>query len=69
MTKNKEGDTFWLDGWNGKGKGGVYTRCNLNQCIKKMNEMNAHIVGIKLDMDNGWNLELIMEEEATCQKP
>lgn len=60
---NKSKDVFWLDGWEGKVKDGVYTRCNLSYCIKLLNNKGAKVVGIKLDFDEEWNLELMVEEK------
>lgn len=59
---NKSEEIFWLDGWNGDAQSGVYTRCNLNDCIKILNERGAKIVGIKLDLSEKWNLELLIEK-------
>lgn len=61
---NKTEQIFWLDNFKGKAKSGVYTRCNLNSCIKELNKRGANIVGIKLDLEENWNLELIMEEKC-----
>lgn len=64
MGENSTEQIFWLDKWEGDAQGGVYTRCNLNDCIKILNEKGAKIVGIKLDLESKWNLELIMEKQA-----
>ena len=62
---NKTGQIFWLDEWKGKGKGGCYTRSNLNACIKSLNDKGAKIVGIKINLDgeSNWTLETIIEEK------
>ena len=61
---NESGQIFWLDKWQGKAKSGAYTRCNLNDCIKIMNDAGAKVVGIKIDFDGGWNLEFIIEGDS-----
>jgi len=60
---NKTGEVFWLDQFEGKAKGGAYTRCNLNHCINILNKAKARIVGIRLDLEDKNNLELIIEKK------
>ncbi len=61
---NKDGEIFWLDGWVGRVRSGVFVRCNLNKVIKDFNEkFNVKVVGIKLDIESDGNLEFIIAEK------
>jgi len=54
---------FWLDGWEGKAKGGIFYRAfELNKFIKLCEKKEGKIVGIKFD-DESNNMELIYEEQ------
>ena len=60
---------FWLDGFEGKAKGGLYVRSEiaieLAEYEKKFGVKIAGL-GIEKDYDSekpSWNLELIVEEE------
>ena len=55
------GDTFWLDGWEGKCKTGYYFRSDIGKKIEGMEkETGRRVVGIKLDRE-GWNIEFVLE--------
>lgn len=63
MTNNVTSQIFWLENWEGEANPGVFTRCNLNTVIRVMNMKGVRIVGIKIDLDETWNLELIVEKD------
>jgi hypothetical protein len=64
MTNNESSQVFWLENWEGKAMTGVFTRCNLNTIIKDMNLKGSRVVGIKIDLDEKWNLELLLEDDS-----
>ena len=55
--KNK--NIFWIDGFNGKARGGYYIRNDLFKFLKKLRDSGEEPVGLKVD-DN-WNLEVIVK--------
>lgn len=52
--------TYWLDGWNGSAKGGVFVRNSLKEIIEKCAANGMKVVGIIYD--GSYNLELITEK-------
>jgi hypothetical protein len=66
--KNK---TFWLDGFEGKAKGGAYYRSRMALDVNDFEtKFDKRVVGIKLepDLESGkpsWNVEFILEEEES----
>lgn len=62
-----EGKIFWLDGYEGKAKGGYFYRNDLFRAFEKFEDNGLKIVGIKIG--DGWNIELICEDiEKTAQE-
>ena len=62
MGKELDTDIFWLDGFEGKAKGGIFFRSfDLNKFIQKVekSDNNGKVVGLKFE---GNNIELIVEE-------
>ena len=53
-------DMFWLEGFEGKAKGGFFLRNDLFKFFEKCKTNNLKPVGIKIDDD--WNLEIFIEE-------
>ena len=54
-----EKQIFWLDGWEGRAKGGYYIRNNLKEFFSKLKEKGMKPVGIAYD--GSYNLEIIVE--------
>ena len=60
MTEEKKEQIFWLDGWKGKAKGGVYWWAfDLIKFMNKVEKKLGKVVAIKFDGSN--NAELIYE--------
>jgi len=65
-----ENKTFWLDGFEGKAKGGAYYRSRMALDINDFEtKFNKRIVGIVLEEDYesakpSWNVEFILDEES-----
>ena len=63
MSKELNTDIFWLDGFKGKAKGGLFFRSfDLNKFIQEVEESdnNGKVVGLKFE---GNNIELIVENQ------
>ena len=58
---NVDEKIFWLDGFEGKAKGGYFIRNELFKFFAKLRKSGLEPVGLKVK-DN-WNLEVIVEEE------
>ena len=64
-----ENKFFWLDGFEGKAKGGAYYRSRMALDIGDFEtKFNKRVVGIKLDPDYetgnpSWTVEFILEEK------
>ena len=60
---------FWLDGFEGKAKGGLYVRSEIAiELAKYEKKFGVRIVGLGIEKDYdsekpSWNLELIVEEK------
>ena len=60
---------FWLDGFEGKAKGGLYVRSEIAiELFEYEKKFEVRIVGLGIEKDYdsekpSWNLELIVEEE------
>lgn len=52
---------FWIDGFNGKAKGGYFIRNGLFEFMKRLEETGEKPVAIKIQ--DGWNLEVICEDK------
>ncbi len=62
MGTPKEKQIFWLDGWDGKARGGLYFRSDLSKLIEKAEGAGAKAVGIVVD--GTWNIELLMDTDG-----
>jgi|TARA_Y100000034_G_scaffold56958_1_gene69668 hypothetical protein len=66
-----ENKFFWLDGFEGKAKGGAYYRSRMALDVNDFEtKFDKRVVGIKLepDLESGkpsWNVEFILEEESS----
>jgi hypothetical protein len=57
---------FWLDGFEGEAKGGIFFRSfDLNQFIRSIEEEGDEVVGIEID---GNNLQIITNNNTLYQK-
>ena len=65
----KNSKIFWLNGFEGLSKGGLYFRSYLNKHISKIEkELKAKVVGIVIE--DSWNIEFLIEspEQPTHKK-
>ena len=53
--------TFWLEDFEGVGKGGFYIRNDLFKFFKCLESQGHEPVGIKID--DSWNLHIIIKEK------
>jgi hypothetical protein len=59
MNPDRKPQTYWLNDWEGKARGGLYVRNDLVNHIKKLEEQGLKVVGV--EFDGTWNLQLITE--------
>jgi len=59
MDSDRKPQTYWLNEWEGKARGGYYVRSDIVQSIKKLEKTGLKVVGI--EFDGTWNLQLITE--------
>jgi hypothetical protein len=70
MVHTREGDVVRMgeDQPVGKVKGGLFLRSSLLQDIQRIEKQNdLRVVGIKMDPDDKWNMEFIVEEKPSAE--
>ena len=64
---------FWLDGWEGKAKGGAYYRSKMAIDVEEFEEkFNVKVValGLEKDYESGkasWNVQMITEQKKESE--
>tara|TARA_X000001388_G_scaffold70361_1_gene59446 strand:- start:2068 stop:2319 length:252 start_codon:yes stop_codon:yes gene_type:complete len=72
---DKNNKIFWLEGFEGKVRGGAYFRSRISKDVEEFEEkFECNIVGIRLDKDYesgkaSWNVEFLTEHKETGNKP
>ena len=59
MESDRKQQIFWLEGWEGQAKNGLYFRSDLQIAIKRAEENKLKVVGI--GFDGTWTISLITE--------
>tara|TARA_Y100000401_G_C8244503_1_gene184806 strand:+ start:394 stop:660 length:267 start_codon:yes stop_codon:yes gene_type:complete len=72
---DKNNKIFWLEGFEGKVRGGAYFRSRISKDVEEFEEkFDCNIVGIRLDTDYesgkaSWNVEFLTEHKESGPEP